>query len=129
MNEDNEYLHSLVITANVIGVVYNVPQVVLTIRTKSANDLSFIFLLLRLITSILWLIYTSINWLPDVFISWVITAVSSGILFYYKICYSNQSIWNEFLFLKNTYRIELKNEGNEGNERNNEIVEYQRNIV
>jgi uncharacterized protein with PQ loop repeat len=86
---------AIVIIANIIGFIYNVPQVVLTVRTKSATDLSFIFLSLRLVSAILWIIYTTLQWSPDVFISWVITGASSGILFYYKIRYSEKSVWDE----------------------------------
>ena len=95
MSQDNPYLRSLVIVANIIGFVYNIPQVILTVRTKSANDLSGIFLILRLTSAVMWIIYTTILWSPDVFISWIITGTSSGILFYYKVRYSEKSILDE----------------------------------
>lgn len=103
---------AIVIIANVIGFIYNVPQVILTVRTKSANDLSFIFLSLRLVSAILWLTYTAMNWSADVFISWVITGVSSGILFYYKLRYSEGSVWDECKWCRRreTHREELRDE-------------------
>ena len=89
----------MVIVANVIGFVYNVPQVVLTMRTKSAKDISLVFLSMRLVSSILWLIYTGIRWAPDVFISWVITGASSGVLLYYKLSRSSRSeLCQEFVW-------------------------------
>ena len=115
MGEENPYLRSIVIVANVIGFVYNVPQVILTVRTKSANDLSGIFLIMRLLSAVLWIIYTTILWSPDVFISWIITGTSSGILFYYKLRYSEKSILDEVrpTCIKNKKEvIELKDNEN-----------------
>jgi uncharacterized protein with PQ loop repeat len=108
MNEENPYLRSLVIIANIIGFVYNVPQVILTIRTKSAKDLSSLFLIMRIVSALLWIIYTSVLWSPDVLISWIITGCSSGILFYYKIMYSDHNVCGELFFWKKNKAIELK---------------------
>lgn len=108
MNESNPYLRSLVIIANIIGFVYNVPQVILTIRTKSAKDLSSLFLIMRIISALLWIIYTIIVWSPDVLISWLITGGSSCILFYYKIVYSEHNICGELFFWKKNKAIEIK---------------------
>jgi uncharacterized protein with PQ loop repeat len=109
MNEENPYLRSLVIVANVIGFVYNVPQVILTIRTKSAKDLSSIFLLMRIVSALLWIVYTSIIWSPDVLISWVITGGSSVVLFYYKVVYSDHNLLGE-LCCKKKEVVELKDD-------------------
>jgi uncharacterized protein with PQ loop repeat len=116
MAEDNPYLRSLVIVANIIGFVYNIPQVILTVRTKSANDLSGIFLIMRLLSAVLWIIYTTILWSPDVFISWIITGTSSGILFYYKVRYSEKGIMDEVqLCDKKKNMVELKDKEEELN--------------
>lgn len=109
MNEENPYLRSLVIVANVIGFVYNVPQVILTIRTKSAKDLSSIFLLMRILSALLWIVYTSIIWSPDVLISWVITGGSSVVLLYYKVVYSDHNLLGE-LCCRKKEAIQLKEE-------------------
>lgn len=132
MAEDNPYLRSLVIVANIIGFVYNIPQVILTVRTKSANDLSGVFLILRLTSAVMWIIYTTILWSPDVFISWIITGTSSGILFYYKVRYSEKGIMDEVMICKPEWQlchrkkniVELKD-----NEENQENQENQNNIV
>jgi uncharacterized protein with PQ loop repeat len=97
--EPPQELRALVIIANIIGFIYNIPQVVYTIRTKSANDISGIFLTLRILSACLWLIYTSILWSPDVFISWVITGTASGILVYYKIRYATEPWYQEIFVL------------------------------
>ena len=113
MSEDNIYLRSLIITANVIGFIYNIPQVILTIRTKSANDISAIFLILRIVSATLWIRYLSFVWNVDVFISWIITGLSSVILLYYKVFYSDKKIWDELCLCKKNKGIELKDEPND----------------
>lgn len=88
MDEDIPiWLRVLVISANVIGFIYNIPQVVLTIRTKKTNDISGSFLCLRFISSIMWIIYCSYVFSLDVLISWIITGTSSSIILYYKYIY------------------------------------------
>lgn len=94
--KDPTLLREIVIVANVIGFIYNIPQVVHTIRTKSANDLSGIFLLLRMISACLWIVYTTILWSPDVLISWLVTGGSTTILMVYKIKYSTEPWTNEW---------------------------------
>ena len=87
---DNTWLQVLVITANVIGFVYNIPQLVLTIKTKSAHDISGVFLLLRFVSSVLWIIYCVFIFNIDVLISWCITGLCSVILLYYKYIYTSK---------------------------------------
>ncbi len=116
--EEPPILRSLVIIANVIGFVYNIPQVVHTMRTKSANDLSGIFLSLRMISACLWIVYTTILWSPDVLISWIITGGSSTILMVYKVRYSTESWTNEWKLYcpclrTNTTRQQLQDEPTE----------------
>lgn len=96
MSDEPPALRTLVVIANVIGFIYNIPQVVHTVRTKSANDLSGIFLSLRMISACLWIIYTTILWSPDVLVSWLITGGSSTILLVYKIRYSTEPWTNEW---------------------------------
>jgi uncharacterized protein with PQ loop repeat len=112
MEETKDNLRWIVISANVIGLIYNIPQTILTIRTKSANDISLLFISLRLLSSFLWIVYTMIHWLPDVFISWIITGTSSSILLYYKIRYStSEQLFIEFsFFFKKNDAVELKDE-------------------
>ena len=80
-------LRGLVIVANIIGFVYNIPQLVLTIKTKSANDISGIFLILRFTSALLWIIYCCFVLNIDVLISWCVTGLCSTVLLYYKYIY------------------------------------------
>lgn len=98
--DDNLALRSMVIVANIIGFVYNIPQIIHTCRTKKAGDISGLFLFLRFTSAILWIIYSSIEFNLDIIISWIITLVSSIVLLYYKYIY------------KKTEEVELQNDSN-----------------
>jgi MtN3 and saliva related transmembrane protein len=91
MPEDEYWLQSIVILANIIGFVYNLPQVILTIRTKKTDDISGTFLILRFISSILWIIYCSYTNSIYVLISWIVTCSSNIIIMYYKFLYKNNT--------------------------------------
>ena len=43
--------------ANIINLIYNVPQVVKTYKTKSTKDFSAWFIFLRILGNIIWIIY------------------------------------------------------------------------
>ncbi len=88
MNENDPiWLNTLVICANILGFLYNLPQVYLTIKTKKTDDISSWFLFMRLLSSILWIIYASCKSEWQVLISWIITCTSSSIIIYYKFLY------------------------------------------
>ena len=95
MPEDEYWLQGIVILANIIGFIYNLPQVILTIRTKKTDDISGTFLILRFISSILWIIYCIYTNSIDVLISWIITCSSNIVILYYKFFYKNNIIESE----------------------------------
>ena len=92
MPKDEYWLQGIVILANIIGFIYNLPQVILTIKTKKTDDISSTFLILRFISSVLWIIYSSYIFSIDVLISWLITCSSNIVIMYYKFWYKNNSI-------------------------------------
>ena len=51
------YENILLIVANIINLVYNVPQMVRTYKTKSAKDFDVWFLGLRIFYNFLWILY------------------------------------------------------------------------
>lgn len=69
--------------------IYNFPQIYKTIKTKSTKDISCAFLIIRVLSSILWLIYSSYTMEYFVLLSWIITGSSTVIILYYKFFYSN----------------------------------------
>ena len=91
MSGDEYWLQVIVILANIIGFIYNLPQVILTIRTKKTDDISGIFLILRFISSVLWIIYCIYTNSIDVLISWIITCSSNIVILYYKFFYKNNT--------------------------------------
>ena len=86
-HQEEEWARIFIWTANSIGFVYNIPQVVHTVRTKKTGDISSIFLWLRFVSSAMWCFYSSYFFMYDVLISWAITLLSSTIILYYKYIY------------------------------------------
>ena len=79
------FINILAIVANILNFIYNVPQVVKTIKTGSVKDFSASFIVLRTITCIMWLIYSIyINEFQMIILN-AVTILSSIILLYYKI--------------------------------------------
>lgn len=77
-------LEVLVHIGNILSVVYNIPQIYLTYKTKSATDISSSFLWMRLASSIIWCIYSIYYGLWLVIVSWTMSLISSCIILYYK---------------------------------------------
>ena len=73
--------------ANGMGFIYNLPQVYHTYKTKKTADISGMFLLMRLVTSLMWLFYCIYFFMPDVLASWLITGSSNLVIIYYKYFY------------------------------------------
>ena len=73
--------------ANSIGFIYNLPQVYHTYKTKKTTDISGLFLLMRLVASVMWIFYCIYFFMPDVLASWLITGSSNLVIIYYKYFY------------------------------------------
>ncbi len=74
----------LINIANVIGILYNIPQMVHTYRRKTADDISALFLNLRTLCSVIWIIYSVYYQLWYVLISFASSLVSSVFISYYR---------------------------------------------
>lgn len=78
-------MNIFLIIANVINLVYNLPQIIKTYKTKSTGDFSEWFLLLRFIGNTIWIPYAiEINSLL-LLINTIVTVCSSIFIGYYKI--------------------------------------------
>jgi uncharacterized protein with PQ loop repeat len=86
-NDIDTMFSVLINIANVVGVIYNVPQMYHTYKRKSTNDISPIFLHARFWCSILWTIYCVYYHLWYVLISWITTGTSSTFMLYYMHIY------------------------------------------
>ena len=57
MSVTNIYKNSLLIVCNVINVIYHVPQIIKTYKTKSVNDFDSRYLFLGNLHSFCWVLY------------------------------------------------------------------------
>ena len=83
----DSYRDVLLIVANVINVVYNIPQIIRTYKTKSANDFDTWFIVLRIVYNILWIMYGIDDDNMLIVLNSVVTIFTSGIIGYYKFWY------------------------------------------
>ena len=78
-------MNIFIIIANIINIIYNIPQMVKTFKTKSTKDFSEIFLLLRIIGNTIWLAYSiEVNSFLMI-LNNVVTIVASVFIGYYKV--------------------------------------------
>jgi uncharacterized protein with PQ loop repeat len=78
------YQNILLIIANVINLVYNIPQMVRTYKTKSANDFDVWFLGLRIFYNFLWILYGIEVDSMLVCLNSVVTIFATAFVSYYK---------------------------------------------
>ena len=78
------YENILLIIANVINLVYNIPQMVRTYKTKSANDFDVWFLGLRIFYNFLWILYGIEVDSMLVCLNSVVTILATAFVSYYK---------------------------------------------
>jgi MtN3 and saliva related transmembrane protein len=107
-------MNIFVIIANVINVVYNIPQMVTTYKRKSTKDLSSWFLFLRIIGNSIWMGYAIEVDSMMMLINNVITVFASIFIAYYKVLELHQ----ERLITIYNYKNENENEINYDNYQN-----------
>ena len=73
-------MNVFLVIANVINLVYNIPQVVKTCRTKSTKDFSGWFLSLRFIGNTIWIGYAIEVDSLLMLVNNIVTVVASGII-------------------------------------------------
>ena len=77
-------MNAFLIIANIINIIYNVPQVMKTYKTKSTKDFSGWFIFMRIFGNTIWFVYSiEINNIQMI-INNIITVLSSVFLGYYK---------------------------------------------
>jgi uncharacterized protein with PQ loop repeat len=79
------WLNVIVLVSNIIGLIYNIPQIWTTFRRESTEDISGLFLLFRLSSGILWLIFSFYVQNVQLIISNAITTGSTIFIGVYKI--------------------------------------------
>jgi len=70
--------------ANIINLIYNIPQMVKTYKTKSTKDFSAWFIFLRIFGNIIWIIYAIEIDSLQMLINNTVTVIASVFIGYYK---------------------------------------------
>lgn len=85
-------MNVMLIIANVINVVYNIPQMVKTYQTKSTRDFSGWFLSLRVLGNAIWVVYSIYVANLLMLINNVVTVIASVFVGYYKL----REMWADY---------------------------------
>ena len=86
LNDDvSMTMNVFVIIANIINLVYNIPQMVKTYQRKSTKDLSSWFIFLRIVGNSIWIGYAIEIDSMMMLINNIITVSSSIFIAYYKV--------------------------------------------
>ena len=83
-------MNIFIIIANIINIVYNIPQMVKTYKCKSTKDLSSWFLFLRIIGNSIWIAYAIEVDSMMILINTSVTVFSSIFIGYYKVLELNR---------------------------------------
>lgn len=78
-------MNIFIIIANVINIVYNIPQIIKTYKTKSTCDFSEWFLFLRIIGNTIWVVYAIEVDSMLMLINNTVSVISSVFIGYYKV--------------------------------------------
>jgi MtN3 and saliva related transmembrane protein len=84
-------MNVMLIIANVINLIYNIPQMVKTYQTKSTRDFSGWFLSLRVIGNAIWVVYSIYVANLLMLINNVVTVIASVFVGYYKV----REMWHD----------------------------------
>ncbi len=78
-------MNVFLVIANIINIIYNLPQVIKTYKTKSTSDFSEWFLFLRVIGNIIWIAYSVEIDSLLMLINNIVTVTASIFIGYYKV--------------------------------------------
>lgn len=85
MSVSNTYKSSILIVCNVINVIYHVPQIIKTYKTKSVKDFDSYYLFLGNLHSFCWVLYGIEDRNGLMIFNSCVTMFSSSFVSYYKI--------------------------------------------
>lgn len=91
MDDTNIILTVIVNFANLLGLIYNIPQMWHTYKIKSTGDISPLSVKLRILTSAIWILYSIYLHLWDVLVSWAITFISAVFTGYFMWFYKKSA--------------------------------------
>ena len=79
-------MNSFLIIANIINLIYNIPQMIKTYKTKSTRDFSAWFIFLRIFGNTIWVAYAIEIDSLQMLINNTVTVIASVFIGYYKCC-------------------------------------------
>lgn len=95
-------MNGFLIIANILNLIYNIPQIVKTYKIKSTRDFSAWFIFLRVGGNIIWIIYAIYIDSFLMLFNNIVTVSSSLFIGYYKI----KELIHDYKYKKNTQIIE-----------------------
>lgn len=111
-------INIFLVIANIINLLYNIPQMYKTYKCKSTKDFSTLFLSFRFIGNLIWVEYAVEIGSLLMLINNVVTIISTLFIGYYKI----NELYSEYKIKKNNEKInEIYTENEDGN--NNDKIE------
>jgi len=101
----SDTMNGFLIIANIINVVYNIPQMVRTYHSKTTRDFSSWFIFLRIIGNLIWLAYSINIDSLQMLINNSVTVIASLFISYYKCreLYADYNIHKQ-ITCKNEYK-------------------------
>ena len=81
----SDTMNVFLVIANIINLVYNLPQIYKTYKTKSTGDFSEWFLFLRIVGNIIWIPYSIEIGSTLMLVNTLVTVASSIFIGYYKV--------------------------------------------
>ena len=96
-------MNGFIILANIINLIYNIPQMYKTYNTKSTKDFSTWFIFLRIFGNIIWMIYSIDIDSVQMLINTGVTVFASIFIGYYKCI----ELYNDYYSVKyNTIEVD-----------------------
>lgn len=104
-------MNVFLVIANIINIIYNVPQIIKTYKTKSTRDFSGWFISLRIIGNVIWVGYAIEVDSMLMLINNVVTVVASIFIGYYKCLelYTDKTYKKNIIIDKAEDSIQLEN--------------------
>lgn len=78
------FINILLVIANIINLVYNIPQMIQTYKTRSTGDFSTLFLFLRVVSNFIWIIYSVSIDSMLMLINSIVTVIATAFIGYFK---------------------------------------------
>jgi len=116
------FKNNILIVCNIINVIYHVPQIIKTYRTKSVKDFDPYYLFLGNLHSLCWVMYSISDNNYLMLFNSCITVFSISFVSYYKITSYISDYYNKKNLSKLDINIENNDTNTDTNTNNNKII-------